>query len=299
MARHTASAPILINDLVGVAIARMMVNQLCEMTATRKCENLYWSLALLPDPLIDLRPALDFEGESIYLLCPQLRDAATAQRSEGQWQADLTGLLKAMEMLEPLTKIQTNNAAASKLLEFAALTTVMAPRAKAVLRNDGWSDEKIDSMSPAQLIVVGTAVGYAHYRDEVYKWQSIPFGPGDAGRAAAERLLQAETRQQEVVPLAGLLLPAISKVQHTNVRLQRSIAALRIVEALRCYAANHQNKLPEHLEDVADLPIPVDPQTGQPFSYTLTNGRATLAGPPQPGNLTSESALRFNISVAE
>ncbi len=154
-------------------------------------------------------------------------------------------------------------------------------------------------MSQAQLIVVGTAVGYSHYRDEVYKWQSIPFGQGDAGRAGAEKLMQAEARQKEVMPLASLLLPAFTRVQQTNVRLDRSIAALRIVEALRCYAANHDGKLPERMDDVVELPIPLNPQTGKPFEYTLKDGRATLSAPPQPGTPASQSVLRFEISIAE
>jgi hypothetical protein len=233
------------------------------------------------------------------LLCPQLRDAATAQRSESQWQSDFNALLKAAETLDLVANGPPKDTAVTKLLEFAAVTTVMAPRAKAVLRSDGWSDEKIDALSPAQLIVVGTAVGYAHYRDEVFKWQSIPFGQGETGRANAEKLLQSETRQREVIPLAGLLLPATTKVQQTNVRLERTIAALRIVEALRCYAADHNGKLPERLDDVVELPIPLDPQTGQPFSYALTDGRAALGAPPQPGTLASQSALRFEISIAQ
>ncbi len=126
MARHTAAAPILINGLVGAAIARMMMDQLYEITAMRTSENLYWNLAVLSAPLIDFRPAFEFEGESIYLLCPQLRDAAMAQRSESQWQADLNDLLKSLEVLEPLTKGETKSTTEPKLLDLVALAANMA-----------------------------------------------------------------------------------------------------------------------------------------------------------------------------
>ena len=296
MARHAADAPTLVNGLVGVAIAKLMFDQLCVLITLPNSDNLYWSLSVLPDPLIDLRPALEFEGDAIYLLCPQLRGADTADRSEIQWQADLNSLLKTVKTFTEASG-DPQEQPWVKLLELATQTTTMIPKAKAVLREDGWPDERIDGLLPAQLIVVGTAVGYAHFRDETFKWRSIPYGQGEAGGAHAEKLFH-DARDKEVIPLAGLLLPAIGSVRRNTVRLDRSIAALRIVEALRGYAATHDGKLPERLDEVVELPIPLNPQTGKPFEYSLKDGRATLAAPPQTGATASQSALRFEISIA-
>jgi len=41
------------------------------------------------------------------------------------------------------------------------------------------------------------------------------------------------------------------------------------VEALRDYAARHDGRPPDRLEQIADLPVPPDPATGKPFDYAV------------------------------
>jgi hypothetical protein len=56
-----------------------------------------------------------------------------------------------------------------------------------------------------------------------------------------------------------------------------------VLEALRLHAHQHGAALPAALADVK-LPLPVDPVTGQPFEYAVTDGVATLHGAnPIPG----------------
>jgi hypothetical protein len=45
------------------------------------------------------------------------------------------------------------------------------------------------------------------------------------------------------------------------------MAALRVVEALRHYAATHDGKLPDNLSRLSETPIANDPFTGKPFGY--------------------------------
>ena len=61
------------------------------------------------------------------------------------------------------------------------------------------------------------------------------------------------------------------------------IAALRCVEAVRLYAAAHDGQLPASLEDVKDVPLPLDPVHGKPFEYRVVGDRAFFACPPFPG----------------
>ena len=64
--------------------------------------------------------------------------------------------------------------------------------------------------------------------------------------------------------------------------LEQRLAILRHIEALRIHAATHDGKLPAKLSDI-DLPLPLDPVTGQPFSYTLDGTTASLRGAGPPG----------------
>ena len=54
------------------------------------------------------------------------------------------------------------------------------------------------------------------------------------------------------------------------------MAMLRAVEALRLHAAAHDEELPASLEDVTQVPIPVDPCSWKPYQYELDQETATL-----------------------
>ena len=67
--------------------------------------------------------------------------------------------------------------------------------------------------------------------------------------------------------LAKIFLPFVRGVRIAEVRSQRDIAVLRMIEALRIYGADHDGRLPETLADMTDVPLPIDPMTGKPFGY--------------------------------
>src|SRR5690606_29899023 len=73
---------------------------------------------------------------------------------------------------------------------------------------------------------------------------------------------------REIVPVAALLLPAVSAVRSASVRLEREMAALQTIEALRMHAARH-GKWPMRLADVTCVPVPKNPATGESFMYEL------------------------------
>ena len=54
IARHFADEPLLISSLVGMMIVRMMDEQVLTLIQQPNAPNLYWSLAALPRPVIDL-----------------------------------------------------------------------------------------------------------------------------------------------------------------------------------------------------------------------------------------------------
>jgi hypothetical protein len=71
----------------------------------------------------------------------------------------------------------------------------------------------------------------------------------------------------------------IGTSRSATARLDRAVAILRVLEALRIYAAGHGDKLPDALANVSDVPVPSDPVTGKPFEYRLDGDKATLTGP--------------------
>jgi hypothetical protein len=114
--------------------------------------------------------------------------------------------------------------------------------------------------------------------------------------AAQQRLHDAPISEGHT--LARLFLPNLPKVFSAEVRIERNLAALRVIEALRTYAAAHDGKLPEKLSDVTEAPIPHDPGTGRPFEYHREGNTATLLsqvdGDPLPHN-----GLRYRVTIRQ
>jgi hypothetical protein len=84
------------------------------------------------------------------------------------------------------------------------------------------------------------------------------------------------------------------------VRLDRKIAALRCVEAVRLYAAAHAGKLPTALKDIDEVPIPLDPATGNDFEYKADGNKAVLSAPAPDGkSFISNNVLRYELIIAK
>jgi hypothetical protein len=292
IARHAAQGQTLINGLVGFAIAGIMFNQVQELMQQPHCPNLYWSLSALPNPFVDLRPGLEFEQDCLYFFIPQLRDIRQVSHSEAVWDTML--LQVADKMIKVMSETSGNNKDLDWFGKGALFAVTAYPKAKQQLQDAGYTRSQIDAMPASQAILTATVETFEHERDEIYKWLYSSSPEAFAGLAEAGKHLSADS---EVIPVASLLLPSLVKVKDAEVRSQRELAALRCVEAMRWYAFQHHNQLPQQLSDIKDIPLPNDPMTGQPFSYELNDGRALIISPAPPGE-PAVQGLRWEIQLA-
>ncbi len=134
---------------------------------------------------------------------------------------------------------------------------------------------------------------YNGFRDDCFKATYLPYPEAQRVFAEAETRLKTAP-DTEAQRFADILLPAIRKVQWSQTRLDRKIAALRVIEALRMHAAAHDGALPDKLSEVTIVPIPTDPGTGEPFEYQRDGDSATLIGR-IPDKKQAESGLRFRL----
>jgi hypothetical protein len=72
----------------------------------------------------------------------------------------------------------------------------------------------------------------------------------------------------------------------------RQIAGLTLVEAINCYAATHDHRLPQRLADITDLPVPSNPATGRPFEYQLQNDVGIISDSQSDESLTYSIVIR-------
>jgi hypothetical protein len=291
LARNVARGPTLVQGLVGIAIAGMMDHCVFEMAQQPGAPNLYWALTSLPQPLIDLREAMEAEANSVYLMWPELREVETSTRGSEYWRETFEkfwkGFLEIMDNSGPSGLARRPEVAMTVCLKGY-------PIAKERLIAAGMPAERIEAMPVPQVVLLYTMRTYEQFRDESFKWFYVPYWQGCEGLKRVEREYKAaRTEGREVVPIAQTLLPAIGAVHQAAARSERAIAVLRLIEALRIYGAAHEGRLPDTLNDLTEVPVPIDPFTGKPFEYRREGDRAIIEGPPMPGLL-----LKLEIQMA-
>lgn len=286
------NAGTLVETLVAMALAGVMDKQLEQYVQLPRAPNLYWSLAQLPRPLIPLRPGLEGDKSWFWDSFPALRRLET----------------------ETLTASEVNRIVFSTFPEFAsvglkepsihlvitALTIKSYPVAKEWLKTRGKTQAEIQAMPALQAVLLYSIFQYHRLQDETYKWAYLPYWQADAGGQKAEQeLKKAKATLSEGIPFASLFLPAIQRIEFALAPLERRQAALRIVEAVRMYTAGHHGQLPDTLDAITEVPIPIDPVTGESFEYRRTNNTALLTSRAGAHPFYVRSTLMYELQIAE
>lgn len=280
LGRHVAEQPTLVSGLVGIVIHGMMFDRAMELAQQPDAPNLYWAASTLPRPMIDIRKAMESEMYAIYLSFPELRDLDKKDFPPEYWQYVLHKTVGEFLKFSALTD---TDPPVSQQLPTAALILQGYPKAKQWLIEQGRSAEEVEKMPVAQVVLLYTMQTYDELRDDVHRWMFLPYSEAKRGlQPADEQIRDAKIRGREIIPLASVLLPAVSSVKKAEVRGQRQIALLRTIEALRLYAAKH-GRLPENLDKITEVPVPEDPVCDAPFTYQARDTHAAVLevlGPP-------------------
>jgi tetratricopeptide (TPR) repeat protein len=81
-------------------------------------------------------------------------------------------------------------------------------------------------------------------------------------------------------------------------RLDRHVAILQCIEAMRLYAATHEGRFPKQLSEITRVLVPDDPVTHKPFIYSRTGSEAILEGP-APEGAQAREAFRYELHLKE
>ncbi len=276
LARDVAQGPTLIHALVGTAIAGIMTDRIREMIQQPHSPNLYWALSTLPRPLVDFRPGFEVESYALYLEIPDLQDLDKKQLPPEQWRELLLKLVGAA--------LRWGGGGFDDKTDALLMTSLSLqgyPQAKQYLVEHGRSAAEVEAMPVAQVVLLHAVHVYDEIRDDQFKWLFLPYGEASKGIERADWNLTRDLRR-EIIPVARMLLPAVSSAKQAETRINWYVAQLRVLEALRLYAAAH-GRLPDRLGEITDVPIPVNPYDGKPFTYRRDGDKADLgceeAGP--------------------
>ncbi len=284
LARNAGNSVTLIQTLVGVAIGQQMVLQLEELVQQPGAPNLYWALTELPHPFFDLRAALQGEKLWLYASLPELRDLETARLTPEQQQ----------NLVNAYTVLDGRKPTESERLEATLFVLRAYPEAKRALIAEGRKPEEVEALPSLQVVLIHSLHQYQRLQDDMFKWYGLPYWEARPHFEQADRRIRQARARLEGVPFIEMI-PAILKAAAAPVRLERRVAALRCVEAIRLYAAGHDGKLPGSLDKITEVPIPIDPMTGKAFAYRVSDDRATLSAPAPPG----EQANPYNTLTYE
>jgi len=296
LARHIAKGPTLVNGLVGIAVFDLMAAQLETLAQQPDAPNMYWALTSLPRPMIDLHEALQLEAVTIYTMFPEMEQARRTGASPEFWEQ---ALKKGMQEFAEMGLLEHSGGTKIGLPELETLIAKGAPGARRSLAAAGWPEEQVRAMSPVQAVLINTLEVFDRQRDGLFKWFCLPYWEAHDRAKEAEQRIQAECAQLadrqhvEAVPLGAMLLPAIERCCFAVARMERRLAALRTIEAVRLYAAEHDGRLPERLDQIEAVPTPLNPVTGKPFPYRLDGNTTTLDAE------GGDRALRYVIRLAE
>lgn len=284
--RHVGDGPFLINNLVGMATIRAMLNPIDELISGPDAPSLYWPLTALPRPLIPIREALANEYKLCEWLLPEMTDL-DRDRTDAEWEARLARLHGRLLKLKADYRPEKVDPKVDTLAGFRELTL---PKAREyVMERKG----KLDGICEDRMILIYLGGKYRDLYDEIYKASHLPFPEADPlYRRGAEQL---QAFKSGPLWLFASLIAAVESGHRAEAMLDRRIAALRVVEALRLHAGA-EGRLPGSLDEVKAVPVPINPVTGRPFFYRLDGDIAILEEeqkPEGPGPL----GLRYRITL--
>jgi hypothetical protein len=289
--QQVSTTPFLISGLVGLAGGQVMTDVLLDLMERPNSPNLYWALTALPRPLFDLRNAFEMEQNMMTLLFPDLTDLDRPRSSE-EWEAVLARVRKKIDYVRQIAAIEAN----PQPLANAVIWAQTVPEAhKYLMQKRGLTDKQVKAMPQAQVLLRHLADQYRDLSDDHFKTVYLPFAVSRPFREEVKKRLQELQPRTPAIELAQCLLPALDKVLLAQVRFERKVAALRVIEALRLHAAA-TGKLPESLNEIQLVPVPPDPATGQPFSYERKGETAVLLSK-VPGETVAIAGLRLWVTL--
>jgi hypothetical protein len=269
--------PVLIQGLVEQGMLESMLTRGVEgWIADGNSPNLYWALSSLSAPF-DLHAMAQWERAEVGFTDPKLQLALREQLPAQEWPQAIATMVRLGQLADTPEGGARGNAAAPHADDVIRSASVAA---KEFLQSSGMPKEQIEKMAPEQLVGTYFVRQYHQIEDELWKGWELPIAQAAPLIAKGQEELLTALKQQPANPLLKLLPRRASNARYNFAQTERHIALLRAIEAIRDYAAHHDGQAPKALTEITDLPVPLDPFTGNRFEYSLNGPTAMLIAPP-------------------
>ncbi|BBO30530.1 hypothetical protein [Lacipirellula parvula] len=295
LGEDVAKSPFIVSGLVGLAICGMGNAEAIELISAPDSPNLYWAIAELPRPLVDLRTSIRHELSFNVAIFPFMESPETAQHSPEQWAQLLADSFISLQQLSANGSAQPDPQAAR--LAVAGWGVLAYPAAKQRLLDSGMEAAVVEAMPVGQVLAIDAAREFRRIADVMEKWWYVPVAQLKGVAIDSEEFRGGSSLEGNFAKAAAqVMLPALRSVRSAEVKLEWQLNALQTIEAIRMHAAQ-TGKLPAALDEIKAVPLPLNPLTGKPYQYRLDGDTAILELPSSDG--ISGSAWRFEIKLAK
>jgi len=278
--RDSKSFNTLVSGLVGLAIQGIMQASLHDLASQPDAPNMYAALTQLEFSVYSLLTPM--EGERSWVLTrrpftPNLYDTIN-KASDEECRAvlcDLVDILSYDDIFQSdAVMFYQTESGRSVALSFVCLFSY--PFAKERLTQQGKTDEEIDAMSTYKVVTPYVLEEIQRAYDLVQVNAALP--PGESRTAIQfDESFYYGDKSSPVKILLALFLPATQAARNAYLRTEQTLDRLKIIEAIRLYAAMNDGRLPQALDDIKEVPVPkTDVMTGKPYNYRVEGNTASV-----------------------
>ena len=282
LCKHISDEPTLISTLIGIGIHGYMHSTLMEMLDRPDAPNLYWSITGRPNPYFNSWNPYRSEKAMLLLLIPSLKKAVDDPNSmtDEEWKLLFT-------QIDQMIK-ETYENEADQIVEPIEIPEISVKAAlensRKWLESQGKSKEEIDKMIPEKIVGLQLVHEIPCILDGFFSdaylplWENMPKEEDEDQPLFFQKRFAKFNLYSRY--FAAQTQPAIQAARGALRRTQLQTDTLRISQAIRIYMAEHDGNLPEKLDDIKSVPVPmIDPYTGKPFRYRLENGVGIIEVP--------------------
>ena len=279
MGPHLCQEPFLVSNLVGAACVNIGLDKAYYLSEHPSAPNLYWAIAQLPKPLIQIEQSLAYEREFLFEQVKALREVDAIPKPDGYWSEFIDRFTAAIQGIgAPFDRLESMGKAGITL----AIGSNVPIAREYLVEVEGMSSDALDKLPNAQIFFLAMRRFYERYRDEEFKYSFLPENARNKTKAPTSKLAEVTQRYGLITLPTSVFLPAVQAAQGASLRTQQQLAMWQTIEAIRHHLATHDNKLPATLDEL-ELPAPYDPLTNGPFEYAIHAAGATLKGAENPG----------------
>lgn len=239
---------------------------------------MYWALAQLPQPFIDIRPSREFEITIHERYFPWMVDPEAEERTPEEWRELIYDTVRHAAIsfdFFPNQRVTEETPRAE--VELLAQQYVLRnySKAKQFLIEFGRSPEEVEAMPVGKVLALREVLLYRQVSQEFAANTLLPFPVSQARYAS----IQAKVTQGGQQSIVGVFLPSIQQVYIAQARQKTKVNLYMLIEAIRMHLAESDGQLPKSLDEITVIPVPTFPFTDEPFDYELQGDTAIIDVP--------------------